>query len=109
MLHVLIEAAREAVADLLFVYGSLRRDGEEHNQMRGSKFLGSVKTARGWKRVRIGDFDGLRDGGDGQVAGELYRVDQTKLAALDDWEYDLYHRVKIPLEDGRDAFAYVLR
>jgi len=50
----------------------------------------------------------LKDG-DGQVAGELWDVDDDDVARLDEFEGDDYRRVRVTLDDGSTVFAYVGR
>lgn len=97
---------------LLFVYGTLMRGQSGHDQMKGAKFLGKARTAPVYNLKTLeGDrtFEGLVKDGEKSIPGELYQVSYPQLAKLDDWEWDVYRREMIKLEDGRLADAYVFR
>ena len=73
----------------LFVYGTLRRefDGAMARQLRAAaRYVGSG-TVTG-RLYRIADYPGLVPGPDGQVAGNLFALDDpaATLALLDDYE-----------------------
>ena len=95
---------------LLFVYGTLMRGRSGHDQMKGARFLGEVRTAPQYnlKVLDDGTATGLVEG-EKAVPGELYQVSYSQLEALDDWELDVYRREMIRLEDGRLADAFVFR
>lgn len=93
---------------LLFVYGSLRRGGSNHRELRGAAFLGLARTRASYALVRIDEYPALVVGSE-SVAGELYAVDGALLDELDAFEGAAYTRARIELEDGRLALAYRLR
>lgn len=94
----------------LFVYGTLMRGEEAHGKLRGARFLGEARTRPRYGLRTLGDdFEALVQGGRDAVPGELYEVSLAKLLELDEWEYDIYLRDYIYLEDGSVADAYVLR
>jgi gamma-glutamylaminecyclotransferase len=95
-------------ATTLFVYGSLRRGGSDHHRLEGAEDLGPARTAPAYRLLSLGAYPGLVDG-DGEVAGELWRVDAAKLAELDDYEDhpSLYRRSLVRLDDGRAVEAYL--
>ena len=68
----------------IFVYGGLMRGFDLHHYLAGATFVGE-----GWvagRLVSVGRYPGLLDG-DGQVSGEIYRLeDAASLEALDDLE-----------------------
>lgn len=102
--HYLLSGGR------IFVYGTLMRGEEAHFKLRGAKFLGATRTAPAYELRTLGnDFEALAHGGQEAVPGELYQVSFEKLLELDDWEYSIYARQYIRLEDGSVADAYVLR
>jgi gamma-glutamylcyclotransferase (GGCT)/AIG2-like uncharacterized protein YtfP len=43
-----------------------------------------------------------------RVAGIVYEISESELAATDDYEVEPYDRVEVDLESGRRAFAYLL-
>lgn len=92
----------------LFVYGSLRRGGANHRELRGAAFLGAARTTGGYALVRIDEYPALVAGSQ-SVAGELYAVDAALLEELDAFEGEAYARDRIELEDGRLTLVYRLR
>lgn len=94
----------------VFVYGTLMRGEEAHAQMTGSRFLGATRTSSRYRLEILGnDFEAIVPGGEEAIPGELYQVSFEKLGELDDWEYDIYVREYIHIEDGNVCDAYVLR
>jgi gamma-glutamylcyclotransferase (GGCT)/AIG2-like uncharacterized protein YtfP len=88
---------------LIFVYGTLKRGGSNHAFLIGQTFLQSARTVAGYSLVHLRDFPGMipdemdRIG----VAGEVWKVDLTCLAQLDDLEgvdEGLYRREAIQLQ-----------
>lgn len=86
----------------IFVYGTLKRGGENHSHLAGQIFLGEARTAAGFSLFALGDFPGMialagdRDG----VSGEVWMADDTCLARLDELEgvaEGLYRREPILL------------
>jgi gamma-glutamylcyclotransferase (GGCT)/AIG2-like uncharacterized protein YtfP len=69
----------------IFVYGALMRGFDLHQYMAGATFVGEG-TIQG-RLVALGRYPGLLDG-DGNVVGELYRLDDVaaSLETLDDIE-----------------------
>lgn len=102
--HFLITGGR------LFVYGTLMRGGEAAFKLAGARFLGACRTRPQYElRVLGEDFEALARGGGEAVPGELYEVSFEHLLELDAWEYSIYERDYIHLEDRSVADAYVLR
>jgi gamma-glutamylcyclotransferase (GGCT)/AIG2-like uncharacterized protein YtfP len=109
----------------LFVYGSLKRDGRHHDELRaaGAMFLGEATTVSGY---RLEALDATEEyvalvpaGGTGSdvVHGELFEVPESRLPALDAFEGDAYTRGTVKVqrqaalvnEHGRpaeDSLAY---
>ena len=44
-----------------------------------------------------------------RIEGTLFEISEAELAATDAYEVDVYDRVKVLLESGRNAFVYVGR
>ena len=102
---------------LIFVYGTLKRNGCNHHHLAGQKFLGEARTIAGFRLYEVGGFPGMislpsdRDG----VTGEVWSVDAASLAHLDDFEgvaEGLYRRARIPLlppfaMQNVDAYFYL--
>lgn len=77
---------------LVFVYGTLRRNGSNCFRMEGAEFVAEA-AVRG-RLYRIGWFPGVvLDDTARDVTGELYRVDDVMLAALDAYEGPEYRRI----------------
>jgi gamma-glutamylcyclotransferase (GGCT)/AIG2-like uncharacterized protein YtfP len=96
------------VTDLLFVYGTLRSGFDNpHAQLLRARsvFVGNA-TVRGTTR-EVGPHRAFVPGSDGQVEGELYRLETpvATLAALDDYEGEEYERVVIDC-GGEPAWIY---
>jgi gamma-glutamylcyclotransferase (GGCT)/AIG2-like uncharacterized protein YtfP len=94
----------------VFVYGSLKRDGLHHAEMRDSELEREATTEPGFRLVMQGPYPALTRGGSGVVHGEIHSVSETLLLALDRFEDvpNLYRRERIRLDDGSHAEAYVI-
>jgi gamma-glutamylcyclotransferase (GGCT)/AIG2-like uncharacterized protein YtfP len=88
---------------LVFVYGTLKRGGSNHDFMLGQSFRGEARTPPGFRLVDLGQYPGLlpypddRDG----VSGEVWCVDHSALTRLDELEgvnEGLYRRECIQLQ-----------
>lgn len=101
----------------LFVYGTLKRGERNHARLAGARHLGPATTrdaafamAEYASVSRPGRLaPDVRPGGACRIAGEIYEVDEERLAALDRFErvgVD-YHRTVIALGDGTVAQAYL--
>jgi gamma-glutamylcyclotransferase (GGCT)/AIG2-like uncharacterized protein YtfP len=96
----------------LFVYGTLKRGCRNRGIMRDAEFAGEAATEPAYLLVNCGSYPGLVRAGDGQpgmaIRGELYRVDEQLLAALDRFEGVPveYVRETIGLADGSEAETY---
>lgn len=97
---------------LVFVYGTLKRGGSNHRQMRGAKFLAEARTGPGWTLYDLGEYPGLvAEKNAAGVRGELWEVNDAQLSALDRFEgvhTGLYARESLTLLEpaGATAFAY---
>lgn len=87
---------------LVFVYGTLKRGGENHHFLTGQRFLGEARTVPGFRLYHLSGYPGMvplatdRDG----VTGEVWSVDAPCLAELDRLEgtdEGLYRREPIAL------------
>ena len=93
---------------LLFVYGTLKRGGENHSCLRSQQLLGAARTAAGYRLYRLDGYPGMvADGSHASgVSGEVWAVDAATLAALDLFEgvdEGLYERVPVRLLPPFDA------
>jgi gamma-glutamylcyclotransferase (GGCT)/AIG2-like uncharacterized protein YtfP len=91
----------------LFVYGSLRRGAENHQELARATFVREVMTAPKYGVTRSGAYPALVSGSR-SVAGELYELEHGDLPALDAFEGSGYRRALVRLSDGGDAEAYFL-
>ena len=100
----------DAGPSLVFVYGTLLRGQRNHRYLDGASFLGAVRTRPSYTLVTLGAFPALRSTGTSAVPGELYAVEASGLADLDQLEGhpDFYRRGTVQLEDGRVASTYFL-
>jgi gamma-glutamylcyclotransferase (GGCT)/AIG2-like uncharacterized protein YtfP len=105
------------VGHLVFVYGTLKRGERNHHRMAGARFVGPAITrdsaftlieqasvsAPGRTTPSVGT------GGAHRIAGELYDVDDTLLAALDRFERvgTDYERRTVWLAGGASAQIYL--
>jgi gamma-glutamylcyclotransferase (GGCT)/AIG2-like uncharacterized protein YtfP len=89
-------------AQLLFVYGTLKRGGSNHRQLAGEIFIGEARTVAGYRLFALEGYPGMvplaedREG----VVGEVWSVKPDALARLDRFEgvdEGLYRREPVPL------------
>jgi gamma-glutamylcyclotransferase (GGCT)/AIG2-like uncharacterized protein YtfP len=104
----------------VFVYGTLRKGGSNHFRMDGADFAGSGKVAGGIYLIDSNPelvFPALKTDTPGHVVGEVYRVSEIQLKALDafegisghDEEACEYRRVmvEVEMESGGHQNAWV--
>lgn len=87
---------------LVFVYGTLKRGGANHHRLADQTFVAATRTTPGWTLYALEGYPGMvaAPGDADGVTGELWRVDDTTLAALDEFEgvpEGLYRRERVPL------------
>lgn len=69
----------------VFVYGSLRQGASNGFRMEGAELLGA--GAVNGRLYRVDWYPGIKLTGDGdEVIGEIYRVSDAMMAALDEYE-----------------------
>jgi gamma-glutamylcyclotransferase (GGCT)/AIG2-like uncharacterized protein YtfP len=93
---------------LLFVYGTLKRGGENHAHLQSQTWLGPARTAAGYRLYRLDGYPGMVADAShaGGVSGEVWAVDEGALAGLDRFEgvgEGLYERVPVRLLPPFDA------
>jgi gamma-glutamylcyclotransferase (GGCT)/AIG2-like uncharacterized protein YtfP len=78
--------------------------------MDGARFLRTARTSPRFSLVDLGPYPALVAGGNQAVDGEVYEVQSSHLARLDDFEEHpaFYVRETIRLIDGIDVYAYLL-
>jgi gamma-glutamylcyclotransferase (GGCT)/AIG2-like uncharacterized protein YtfP len=96
---------------LVFVYGSLLKGLSNDGLLAEAEFLAAGATQAAYRLVDLGPYPGMVAGGATAVVGEVYRVPQRLLGALDELEDHphVYVRTAISLADGREVLAYLLR
>lgn len=111
----------EARDELLFSYGTLQLESVQLASF-GRCLDGEADAMTGWKTVmlEITDPEVLRQSGErfhpmvvpsgdpaDQVAGMVFQVTGTELAAADAYEVSDYARVEVTLKSGKRAWVYV--
>lgn len=101
---------------LVFVYGTLKRGCANHHHLAGQQFVGAAHTPPGFRLFDLGGYPGLvpRDDDCEGVVGEIWSVDATCLAQLDELEglaTNHYRRAPVPLlppfaERSAEAYFY---
>lgn len=100
---------------LVFVYGTLKRGGNNHGFLADQQFLGEALTPPGFRLIDLGEYPGMvRSSADQSgVTGEVWSVTPIALAQLDALEgtaEGLYRRELIallPPFDGQPVEAYL--
>ncbi|HEY1792649.1 MAG TPA: gamma-glutamylcyclotransferase family protein [Opitutaceae bacterium] len=87
---------------LVFVYGTLKRGGENHAFLSSGRFAGGARTQQGYALYELDGYPGMvgEAGGPG-VLGEVWEVDAACIASLDALEgtsEGLYSRGPVALE-----------
>jgi len=95
---------------VLFVYGRLLSGERSHGRLGAAEKVGEARTEAIFHLVDLGPYPAMVIDGTTAVAGELYRIDPTLLRELDVFEQVplLFKRVRVPLEGGSLADAYVM-
>jgi gamma-glutamylcyclotransferase (GGCT)/AIG2-like uncharacterized protein YtfP len=91
-------------AHTVFVYGTLRKGGSNHFRMDGAEFVGKGTVGGGIYLIDSNPeliFPALKLDNEGRVVGEVYRVSETQLIALDAFE-GISERYEEPYEYRRE-------
>ncbi|WP_395741254.1 gamma-glutamylcyclotransferase [Prosthecobacter sp.] len=88
---------------LVFVYGTLKRGGDNHHWISQQQFVSEARTAPAYRMYDLGGYPGMvrADEGGLSIQGEVWSVDEAGLINLDvleDTEGGEYERVPLPLE-----------
>ena len=87
---------------LVFVYGTLKRGGENHGWIAQQQFVAEAITAPLYRLYDLGGYPGMVRSAEGlSIQGEVWSVDEAGLAKLDvleDTEGGEYERVMVQLE-----------
>ena len=72
----------------LFIYGTLKRGHPNNSLIAGQEFVGEAQTAPHYRLYDSGPFPCLVEDRQGGVAvrGEIWRVEESLLPRLDEWE-----------------------
>lgn len=104
------DAAKEETLSRVFVYGTLRRGQGNHRllEVGRARFLGTAQIAG--TMHDYGSFPAVTPGGAGTVHGEAYEVSAETLQRLDLLEGTptFYHRTRVRMSTGMDAWVYVM-
>ncbi|NJN45352.1 MAG: gamma-glutamylcyclotransferase [Candidatus Competibacteraceae bacterium] len=94
----------------VFVYGTLRRGEANHHWLGNAPFLGQHRTPARYTLLDLGSYPAAVANGHTAIVGELYGLDDSLLARLDELEdYPReYTRAVIPVPQGR-AWMYLYR
>lgn len=95
---------------LVFVYGTLMKGQGNHRLLVEAERLGEAYTEPSFELYSLGGFPGMICGGRDAVRGELYRVNERTLDALDRLEGhpNFYVRSMIRLRGGEVVETYLL-
>ena len=96
--------------DKVFVYGTLRRGGRNHQLLAAARFLGTCRTEQRFTLIDFGPYPGVVARGGTSVAGEVYAVDRATIKLLDELEaFPIeYDRRRLATLYGK-AWIYVYR
>ena len=102
---------RSANRHLIFVYGTLMSGQRANYMLAGADCLGKFRLPD-YGMYNLGRYPGIQPLESGCVWGEVYRVDDTALAQMDEYEGNgsLYHRIPVIVTgSGRllQAQAYI--
>lgn len=100
---------------LIFVYGTLKRGGSNHQQLAGQSFVDRGRTVPGFRLYSLGPYPGMivQPSDHEGVEGEVWWVDDGRLKALDEFEgvpQGIYRReivALLPPFAGQVVEAYV--
>ena len=98
---------------ILFVYGTLMRNGRAEDLLSGAKFIGKgILKDYAMHNLNLGDFPGIVSKKGEWVEGELYLIRGSNIPRLDHYEGEgnLYHRELVTVESRfcpLKAWAYI--
>lgn len=103
-----MNSSGDRTSSLLFVYGSLKRGRANHHELGDAEFLAEARTAQSFALRVIAGYPALV-AGSLSILGELYRIPNSALPALDEFEGLTYVRREIQLATDECALAYLSR
>lgn len=91
------------------MYGTLLRGEANHHLLARATFVGAATTEPRFSLHDLGAYPAMVAGGAHAIVGEVYEVDPSTLAALDELEGHprFYRRTPITLADGSLAETYL--
>lgn len=101
-------------ANLVFVYGTLKKNHGNHGLLADQEFVGRDTIDFNGDFVCLGGFPACVDRPKGNpvvVAGEVYKVDRPAIASLDwlEGHPDFYKRTLVKTRGGNLVFTYFLQ
>jgi gamma-glutamylcyclotransferase (GGCT)/AIG2-like uncharacterized protein YtfP len=99
---------------LLFVYGTLMRDGSRNMAISDQAFIREAVTKTGYQLLDLGSYPGLvRVDQDGrQVSGELWEIHKSRMSLLDRIEGApvMYRMEAVEIEgETREVYSYFFK
>lgn len=82
-------------ADLVFVYGTLRRRGSNHREMAGAIFLCEATVIGNLYQIAWYPGAILQAESTQVIVGEIFRVSASHMPQLDAYEGEEYRRVRV--------------
>jgi gamma-glutamylcyclotransferase (GGCT)/AIG2-like uncharacterized protein YtfP len=95
-----------APQEYVFVYGTLRKSGSNAWRMIGATFLAAATTKGHLYRVDWYPAAIFDDSANSVIVGELYSLHLDQLQALDTFEGNEYHRIKISVTTTQQVYAW---
>ena len=101
------------MSHLVFVYGTLKRGFSNHHILKDAEFLGSGETTESvFTMYHLGGFPGVVLGGNSDIKGELYSVDEATLQHCDwlEGHPNFYKRLPVEVKVGSEfitAWMYI--
>ncbi len=94
----------------VFVYGTLRSHGCHNDKLKFCDLLGNFETLPLYSMHRVSYYPAVTEGGKTAIKGEVFRLNEGSLSALDDLEdYPyLYSRKMLKTPFG-DAWIYLYK
>jgi gamma-glutamylcyclotransferase (GGCT)/AIG2-like uncharacterized protein YtfP len=94
----------------VFVYGTLMKGEHHHEVLKEATFIGLSETEPSFELVQIDYYPALLSEGTTRIIGEVYEVDESTLAKLDELEEVPHYfvRERVQLADGSEAHVYLM-
>jgi gamma-glutamylcyclotransferase (GGCT)/AIG2-like uncharacterized protein YtfP len=94
----------------VFVYGTLKRGQRNACFLEQAEYLGDFVTEKHFWMYEFDDYPAVCRDGRHAIYGEIYRIDDTEFATLDEleWYPRFYQRILIPTDFGQ-AWMYIVQ